>query len=96
MIQEIASILVKTGSEQRFEEGVAAARPLFERARGCHGLELHRCIEEPRRYTLVVQWETVDDHMVHFRDSADFQEWRRLVGDCFEQAPVVHHERQVL
>jgi len=96
MIQEIASILVKAGSEQRFEEGVAAARPLFARARGCHGLELHRCIEEPLRYTLVVQWETVEDHMVHFRESADFQEWRRLVGDSFAQAPVVHHESQVL
>jgi len=96
MIQEIASILVHPGSGQRFEEGVAAARPLFERARGCHGLALHRCIEEPQRYTLVVQWETVDDHMVHFRESADFQQWRGLVGDCVAQAPAVHHERQVL
>jgi hypothetical protein len=28
---------------------------------------------------------------VHFRGSADFQEWRRLVGDCFDGAPVVTH-----
>lgn len=96
MIQEIASILVQAGHEKAFEDGVGQARPLFARARGCHGLELHRSIEEPQRYTLVVQWESVEDHMVHFRQSADFQEWRRLVGEHFASAPAVHHEQKVL
>lgn len=56
MIQEIASILVQPGREADFEAGVAQARPLFMRARGCHGVALHRSIEAPQRYTLVVDW----------------------------------------
>jgi len=96
MIQEIAHILVKPGHESAFEAGVAQAKPLFLRARGCHGLALHRSVEEPLRYTLVVQWASVEDHMVHFRESDDFQAWRALVADHFDGAPVVHHEAQVL
>ena len=96
MIHEIASILVQAGHESAFEQGVEAARPLFQRAKGCHGIELHRSIEEPLRYTLVVAWETVEDHMVHFRQSDDFQAWRGLVGEHFANPPVVHHEQQVM
>ncbi|MCD0503273.1 antibiotic biosynthesis monooxygenase family protein [Bordetella petrii] len=96
MIQEIASILVTAGHETDFEAGVAQAKPLFLRARGCHGVALHRSVENPLQYTLVVDWETVENHMVDFRESDDFQEWRKLVGPHFAQAPQVHHETRVM
>ncbi len=96
MIQEIASIRVKAGQEAAFEAGVKAAVPLFLRAKGCHGVELHRWEESAQDYTLVVQWETVDHHMVDFRNSADFQEWRRLVGEYFAAPPQVHHEARII
>ena len=96
MIFEIAHIAVKPGMEAAFEQGVAEAAPLFQRARGCHGLTLQRGIEEPTHYRLVVRWETVEDHTVHFRNSEDFQSWRRLVGHCFESVPRVEHVATVL
>ena len=74
---------------------VRAAAPLFLRARGCHGLAIHRSDEFPQRYRLVVLWDTVEDHMVHFRNSDDFAEWRRLVGHCFAAPPQVEHVREV-
>lgn len=91
MVLESAEILVKAGMEDQFEAGVRAAAPLFQRARGCTGMRLARGVENPRAYRLLVDWDTVEDHMVHFRNSADFEEWRRLVGHCFETAPVVTH-----
>jgi heme-degrading monooxygenase HmoA len=93
MIFEIAEIEVKPSEEEAFEAAVAKAEPLFRRARGCHGMELQRTIEKPSLYRLVVKWETVEDHMVHFRGSEDFQEWRKLVGHHFAAAPVVVHTR---
>ncbi|AOY96683.1 antibiotic biosynthesis monooxygenase [Cupriavidus sp. USMAA2-4] len=96
MISEIAQFSIKPGMEAQFEQGVAQAKPIFLRARGCHGLNLLKSIEEPSLYTLVVSWDTVEDHMVHFRESADFLEWRRLVGDCFAAAPKVGHASTVL
>lgn len=93
MILEVAEITVRPGAEQAFEQGVAKAAPLFLRAKGCHGLSLHRVVETPAAYRLVVKWETVDNHMVDFRDSDDFQAWRALVGAFFDSAPRVTHSR---
>lgn len=73
MIHEIAQITIKPGMEAQFEAGVTQAKPLFLRSRGCHGVNLQRSIEQPSQYTLVVAWETVEDHMVHFRESDEFR-----------------------
>ncbi|CAG9234950.1 Antibiotic biosynthesis monooxygenase [Paraburkholderia tropica] len=96
MVYEMAHITVQAGKNAEFEAGVAQALPLFHRARGCRAVELQRGVEEPNQYVLVVQWDTIEDHMVHFRESADFQEWRRLVGPFFEKPPVVGHTEVVV
>ena len=95
MILEIAQIDVKPGLEGEFEAGVAKARVVFGRARGCQGIALRRSLEQPSRYRLFVRWETVENHTVDFRGSADFQEWRKLVGHCFAGSPEVEHFREV-
>jgi heme-degrading monooxygenase HmoA len=91
MILEIAQIEVKAGMEAAFEEGVTKAAPIFQRARGCKGMELQRSLEQPSRYRLFVRWQALENHTVDFRGSADFQEWRKLVGHCFECPPEVEH-----
>jgi len=96
MVLEIAQIDVKPGSEAEFEAGVAKAAPLFKRAKGCTSMELQRSVEQPSRYRLFVGWETVEAHTVDFRGSADFQEWRKLVGHCFASPPQVEHTKQVV
>jgi heme-degrading monooxygenase HmoA len=96
MILEIAQIDVKPGLEAEFEAGVAKAAPLFKRAKGCKGLILQRSVEKPARYRLFIQWDTVENHTVDFRGSADFQEWRKLVGHCFASPPEVEHVRETL
>jgi heme-degrading monooxygenase HmoA len=96
MITEMAEILIKAGTDQQFEAAVAEAVPLFRRARGCHSMRLERGIEQPDSYLLVVEWLTLEDHEVHFRQSADFQEWRRLAGPYFSVPPKVVHTRKAL
>jgi quinol monooxygenase YgiN len=96
MITEIARIEVRAGMEAEFEAGVQKAAPIFQRAKGCRGMELRRSIEQPGRYRLFVGWETVENHTVDFRGSPDFQEWRKLVGHCFASPPQVEHVREVV
>jgi heme-degrading monooxygenase HmoA len=91
MFREVAELKVAAGTEQQFEAGVQQAVPLFKRAKGCHGMRMERSVEEPGSYMLFVEWETVEDHMVHFRESDDFKEWRRLVGGFFSAPPRVFH-----
>jgi heme-degrading monooxygenase HmoA len=71
MILEIAQIEVTPGLEAEFEAGVAKAAAIFRRAKGCTGMELQRSIEHPSRYRLFVKWDTVENHTVDFRGSAD-------------------------
>jgi heme-degrading monooxygenase HmoA len=96
MITEIAQIDVKPGAEAEFEDGVKQAAPIFKRAKGCRSMELRRSIEKPSRYRLFVGWDTVENHTIDFRGSADFQEWRKLVGHCFASPPEVEHVSEVV
>jgi heme-degrading monooxygenase HmoA len=95
VILEIAQIDVKPGMEAEFERGVDQAKPLFQRAKGCHGTELHKSLEKPSRYRLMIRWATLENHTVDFRGSADFAAWRQLVGHCFASPPEVEHTETV-
>jgi len=95
MIYEIATIEVAPEREEAFEAGVRAARPLFDAADGCRSIGLQRSIEHPSRYRLIVGWDTVDHHMVEFRNSPAFDRWRELVGPHFASPPVVEHVSDV-
>ncbi|MBN3751510.1 antibiotic biosynthesis monooxygenase [Paraburkholderia sp. Tr-20389] len=96
MVFELAHIVILPGKAAEFEAGVAEAVPLFLRAQGCSGVKLHRTIEHPEQYVLQVEWSKVDDHMITFRESADFQAWRQLVGPYFKEPPVVVHTEVVV
>ena len=96
MILEIAQIDVKAGMEAEFEAGVKKAAPVFQRAKGCKSLSLQRSHENPSRYRLLVQWETLENHTVDFRGSEDFKEWRACVQHCFDGTPEVEHVREVV
>ena len=95
MIFEFARIEVSPGAEAAFEAAVAEAAPLFRAAQGCHGLELHRGVEAPNTYTLMVRWATLEDHTVGFRGSPAFARWRELAGPHFAAPPAVDHTRVV-
>jgi quinol monooxygenase YgiN len=92
MVIETAQIEVKDHCAEAFESGVRAAREIFLAAEGCRSVALWRSFEHPLRYTLVVEWETVEDHIVTFRQSPGFAAWRRLVQDCFASPPRVEHQ----
>ncbi|WP_136685738.1 antibiotic biosynthesis monooxygenase family protein [Falsirhodobacter xinxiangensis] len=96
MIREVAKISIRPGSESQFEGAFAKAVPLFERAKGCMSLRLERSVEELLQYYVVADWETLEDHVVGFRGSADYAVWRDLVGGYFSSPPVVDHTEVVI
>jgi heme-degrading monooxygenase HmoA len=96
MIIEIAHIDITPGSEALFEAAVEESAPLFEAAKGCHGVRLQRGVERRSHYVLVVEWETMEDHMVIFRGSPTFARWRELVGPYFAAPPQMEHVQTVV
>lgn len=93
MILEVAALDVKPGQAEAFEAAFEKAGPIIARATGYQSHELHRCVERPDRYLLLVRWNSLEDHTIGFRQSADYQEWKRLLHHFYDPFPVVEHYR---
>ena len=91
MVLEHALITIRPGTADDFEAALLRARPLIAGSHGFISLELHRGVELPNQYLLLVEWESVDDHLVGFRQSEAFPEWRALIGLYFASQPVGEH-----
>ena len=87
---EHATIDVTPGREDEFQRAVSGVGHLFPEA-GAHAWQLRRCIEEPSRFVLLVEWETVEAHTVEFRGSPLFAQWRGAVAEFFAGPPSVQH-----
>lgn len=96
MILEHTIITIKPGHADDFEKAFTQAAPLIRAAKGCRSANLRRGIENPDNFLLLVEWETLDDHMVGFRESGVFKEWRAILGPHFANPPAVDHYAGVL
>ena len=92
MILEVADIRIHPGQQAAFDEAIQRAlAATIARARGCKGWKVNKGVESPERYMLMVFWETLEDHTVHFRGGPLFTEWRAIVGPFFASPPQVEH-----
>ncbi|CAB4918530.1 unannotated protein [freshwater metagenome] len=91
MIVEHALFTIRAGSEADFEAAFEQARLVIATSQGFGSLNLSRCIETPEQYLLLVEWDTLEDHTVGFRESELFVEWRRILSPYFDSLPEVTH-----
>jgi heme-degrading monooxygenase HmoA len=92
VILEIADIRIQPGRQAEFEAAIQRGlATVVARARGMRGWKINRGIESPERFVLMVFWDTLEDHTVHFRGGPLFAEWRAVVGPFFAAPPVVEH-----
>ena len=95
MVLERAQFRIVPGREDEFEQAFSQAGLLLARSKGFVSATLSRGVESPSTYLLLVEWETLEDHTVGFRESPAFGEWRGLIGHLFDGAPDVEHFAQV-
>jgi heme-degrading monooxygenase HmoA len=91
MILETAPLQIKPGQTTAFEAAFAQAQTIIASMKGYLGHELQRCIEDDHQYLLLVRWETLEDHTVGFRQSVQYQEWRKLLHHFYDPFPTVLH-----
>jgi len=92
MIEEVADIRILPDQQQAFEAAIhTGVTTVIARAKGFCGYSVSRGIETPTRYLLRIQWETVEDHTIGFRQSPLFTQWRAIVSPFFAAPPVVEH-----
>ncbi|AXN34184.1 antibiotic biosynthesis monooxygenase family protein [Vibrio coralliilyticus] len=96
MILEVAILDVKPDMEKDFEQNFAKAQAIISSMKGYVSHQLQRCIENPGRYILLVNWQTLEDHEIGFRQSAEYQEWKALLHHFYDPFPTVEHYESVL
>lgn len=95
MILEVAILDVKPDMEKDFEQNFSKAQAIISSMKGYVSHQLQRCIENPGRYILLVNWQTLEDHEVGFRQSAEYQEWKALLHHFYDPFPTVEHYESV-
>ena len=92
MILEIADFTITPGQQPEFEAALQqAVTTVASKAQGFRGFKINHSIESPERYVLMIYWDTLEDHMVGFRQGPLFAPWRAIVGPYFAKPPAVEH-----
>ena len=97
MILEVAILNVIPGLEDDFLKAFSQAQHIISKMKGYISHQLKKCIEVKNQFILLVEWETLTDHTVGFRESAEYQEWKSLLHHFYDPFPIVqHYENTVL
>ncbi len=95
MILEVAILNVKAGETAAFEAAFAEAQKIIAGMVGYVNHELQKCLELPNQYILLVRWQTLEDHTIGFRQSAEYQQWKALLHHFYDPFPTVEHYEQL-
>ncbi|MBJ8081465.1 antibiotic biosynthesis monooxygenase [Bacillus wiedmannii] len=95
MILEAVMLQVKDGMETEYESVFKQASSIISSMQGYINHELQRCMEKKGKYLLLVQWETLEDHTIGFRQSKQYQEWKTLLHHFYDPFPTVEHFERV-
>ena len=89
MILEVALLNVRTGKGAAFELAFAQAHGIISSMPGYISHQLQRCLETRDKYVLLVNWNRLEDHTIGFRQSIQYQEWKRLLHHFYDPFPTV-------
>ena len=95
MVLEVAILDVIPGQESEFEVAFEKARLIIQSMPGYESLQLQQCVEKENRYILLVNWHSLEDHTIGFRESAEYLSWKVLLHHFYNPFPEVLHYEMV-
>ncbi len=95
MILEVAPLRIRPGMSGEFEAAFRTAQRIIASMPGYISHELERCLERPDEYLLLVKWASIEAHEVGFRQSPQYQTWKRLLHHFYDPFPAVSHYEAV-
>ena len=95
MVLEAVILNIKEGQAEEYEKSFRKASALLVKSPGYLSHELHKCIETRNRYIMLIRWNTLDDHLVGFRQSDVFEQWKQLTRPFYTEMPTVEHFEEV-
>ena len=96
MILDVAILNIKEGKESEFESAFCRAQKIISNMEGYISHQLKKCVEKQNRFILLVNWQTIKNHTVGFRESAQYREWKELLHRFHDPFPEVEHYTDVV
>ncbi|MCP9486703.1 MAG: antibiotic biosynthesis monooxygenase [Gaiellaceae bacterium MAG52_C11] len=91
MIVEYTRYTIAPERREAFEAAYGEAAKALEESKHCQRYELTRCSEEPTRYVLRIEWDSVEGHLQGFRGSTDFRNFLGAVQPFFNDIEEMRH-----
>ena len=95
MILEVAVLTITPEMNRQFEAAFTEAAKIISSMPGYISHNLHKCIEREDRYLLLINWQTLENHTIGFRESAEYQTWKKLLHHFYDPFPTVEHYREI-
>ena len=95
MVIEIIRYTIGDGQERAFEDAYEQASHYLETSPHCLKYQTTRCVEEPDRYIVRIEWDSMDGHLNGFRQSPEFRRFFALVRPYFNSIDEMQHYQQV-
>ncbi len=96
MILEVAILKIKPDMNQEFEAAFNQASSIIASMPGYISHDLQKCMELDNQYLLLVNWQSLEDHTVGFRQSAEYQTWKELLHHFYDPFPTVEHYTKII
>jgi heme-degrading monooxygenase HmoA len=91
MIQEIATLDIKASELDAFKGVLQEAKLIISQSKGFVSMNFQQCIENPTQFLAIINWQTLEDHTVGFRESELFVQWRAVLSPFFNSPPAAVH-----
>lgn len=91
MILEVAVMKIKPDLISKFEAVFPKAAAVSAGTPGYISHELQRCVETKGKYFYLIRWESIEAHMVNFRQSPRREEFRNLLAEFWAEPNFTEH-----
>ncbi len=91
MVTEIALFNAVPGKEEELGATILSGLKIIRQHPECIEARVEHCLEQPGQYALINTWTSLEAHMVSFRSSPLFAQWRGHISGLYTGQPTVFH-----
>jgi hemoglobin len=91
MIVEYIRYKIDPGRIAEFDDAYRRAGALLEASPHCERWEATRCVDEPTRQIVRIEWDSAEGHLQGFRKSADFKPFLEATAPFYNDIEEMTH-----
>lgn len=90
-VLEVTTFNILAGTQDKFEPALKEVCDIVSKQEGYIGHIVQKCVEADTRYTLLINWQRIEDHTETFGKSATAERCGALLSEYFDGMPTSEH-----